>query len=206
MNLQDLKKVTLWALWLAQWAGVMRRSYIRRPPAQKSCKLDLAKDTHIGRLKWENRAPKTPYRCVMCFTWLVKPNKTDQIGYKVFEKTFLVDKDLDVISASAEIDYMLNIRGECDKSEPLVLDPSTGRELTIVTSPVKLAEKMAEAGLSGKVIKGHMLQIGGVSVYANSGAPRPVTAGFMGFWTSASRLNYLFYFLFIVYVGVQKRD
>lgn len=63
--------------------------------------------------------------------------------------------------------------------------------MTAAASRKKLAEKVEEAGLSGKFIKGHSLRIGGASAYDNSSTAGAATAGFMGFWTSGARWDYM---------------
>lgn len=191
MDLQELEDATLWALWLTQWQGVMRGSDILRPADQENRTWDIKKDTHIGRLKWECIDPRTHHGCDMILRWDMKPRKTDQSGEKDFEKTFLVDNEYDSLSAGAAIEHTLNVRGWREKSDPLFLDYKTGKEVTLATSRKKLAEKVKEAGLSEKFMKGHSLLIGAASAYANSSAAGPATASFMGFWTSGARWDYM---------------
>lgn len=63
--------------------------------------------------------------------------------------------------------------------------------MTIATSRKKLVEKVKEAGLSVKFIKWHSLRIGRASPYYNSSSAGEVTEGFMGFWTSGARWDYI---------------
>lgn len=84
----------------------------------------------------------------------MKSSKTDQIDGKVFQKTFLVDNDEDALSATAEIEQILHLRGKFEREEPLFLDPKTRNELTIAKSRRKLAEKVANVCFAGTLHKG----------------------------------------------------
>lgn len=44
-------------LWLAQWQGVMRSRDMLRPADDGKLKWEKARDTHVGRLKWESIDP-----------------------------------------------------------------------------------------------------------------------------------------------------
>lgn len=191
MKLREQEDITFWALWLAQWQGLMRGSDILRPVDQKGRKWDTSRDTHIGRLLWENVDPKPHHGCEMRLQWTMKQSKTDQSVEKAFERSFLVDHDHDILSAEAAIEYMLTNRGHYEKDDPLFIYPNTRKEVTIAASKRKLAKRVEEAGFSGKFIEGHSLRIGGSSAYANYGAAGPATAGFMGFWTLGSRCDYM---------------
>lgn len=191
IDLKELEDTTLWSLWLTQWQVVIRGLDILRPVDQNNSMWDIKKDKHIGPIKLEAIDPKMHHSCDMRLRWDMKPTKTEQSGEKDFEKTLLVDNEYDLISAGAAIEQMLNLRGRAEKSDPLFFDYKTGKEVTLATSRKKLAEKFKEAGLSEKFIKGHSLRIGGASAYANSSAAGAATAGFMGFWTSGARWDYM---------------
>lgn len=144
---------TLWAMWISQWQGVMRWSDILRPADQKPRRWDAAKDTHIGRFNWEVVDPNTHHGCSLRMRWKMKPIKTHHSGEKGFEKTFLVYHKEDTLSAAAAIEFMLSMRKNYKKNDPLFIYVLTGKEVTLVTSRKRLVDKIAEASLRLKFIK-----------------------------------------------------
>lgn len=125
MNMDDQSDDTLWALWLAQWQGVMRGSDILRQMDQKARSWYIRKETHIGRLKWESVDPRTPHGCNMRLRWDMKQTKTNQNGEKRLENSILVENEHDSLPAGAAIEHMISMRGRVDKADPLLLDSST---------------------------------------------------------------------------------
>lgn len=59
----------------------------------------------------------------------------------------------------------------------------------LASSRKYLSEKLADAGMSDKFIKGNLLRIGSASAYANSSAAGMDTAEFMGIWTSGGQME-----------------
>lgn len=140
IRLSELEDAKLWALWPSQWQVVVSGSDILRPTNQKARKWDLTKDTNIGRLQWEVVDQKTHHGCDMRLRWSMKSRKTDQSGEESFKKTFSVDHDNYVLSAAANIEFMLTIRRRYGKNNPISNDPNTGKEPTVARSRQTLAE------------------------------------------------------------------
>lgn len=103
MNLEDRKDATLWALWLSQCQGVMRGSDILRPTADKKRPCCKDRDTHAGRLIWEEVDPDKHEDCKWRLRCLLKPDKTDQVRERGCEKTFLKDDTEDALSVASAI-------------------------------------------------------------------------------------------------------
>lgn len=155
------------------------KELVIRPPDDKSRRWDPARDTHIGRITWEDVNPAENCGCKTRVRWRLKPSKTDTGGGKCFEKTFLVDGNRIAISACTFC--LLHKRGYKDDwdhiNTSLFEDPETGKEVTIAISRKFLEEKVIEAGLLPQNIKGNSLRIGGATAYANSPKSGSITAG-----------------------------
>lgn len=165
MQLDDLKDLTYCARLASQFQGVMRSSNILRPSDGKARRWDPKKDTHVGRITWEDVDPAANGGRKTRMRWRLKPSKTDPGGEKRFEKTFLVDGDRNAISDGFAISSLLHMRGYRDDwnhlNTPLFTDPETGKEVTIASSRKLLGAKVKEAGLSPQHVKGDSLRIRG---------------------------------------------
>lgn len=191
MSMDNLRDLTFWALWSAQWKGVMRSSDILRLTVEKAWRWDPAKGTYVGRFTCEDVEPEENGGCKTRMSWRLKPKKTDQGGENSFEKTFLADSDRSATSAVFAIYSLTHKMGYCDDWDhlnvPLLLDPDTGKEVTISSSRTMLAMKVREADLSPQHIKRHSLRIGGATAYENSREGGSITVVLLGLWESGAR-------------------
>lgn len=89
----------------------MRGSDILRPADQRSRKWVPKRDTNVGRIMWEEVQTSSNHGCAMKMRWKLKPTKTYQARTKGSEKSFLLDKKPEALSAAKEVQRMVELRG-----------------------------------------------------------------------------------------------
>lgn len=122
----------------------------------------------------------------------MKPTKTDQAGEKGFQKTFVVDKTDDSLSAGYAILHMLKndvVKGD-QSTVPLFRDKETNREISYTYAKQRLKDVLIMAGLRSLATGIHSLRIGGATAYCNSPNGGEIVAGYMGLWVSDAKYAY----------------
>lgn len=78
MRMDNLRDLNFWEL-SSQWQGVMRSREILRPTDDKAWRWDPSRDTHVGRIIWEDVSPGTG-TARRKMIWRLKTSKKDQGG------------------------------------------------------------------------------------------------------------------------------
>jgi len=166
LNLQtDAWHRVLWAFWLTQWQGGLRPGDLIRSANEAQRKWNPAKDTHRGRLRPEvaMTSENKPLGTKLVLT--LKPVKNDQRNERIMEKSFIIDKHPNALSAGAAILHMLKEDPNTERSElvPLFRHPATKREISYKDAAEALKEALKLAGLHNLASGLHCLRIGGIS-------------------------------------------
>jgi hypothetical protein len=187
---------TLWAFFLTCWQGVCRSGdLLRGKKGRGRTQWNPALDTHLGRLSVEAvRAPDGIITRRRRIILALKPTKTDPTGERGFEKTFIIDKDPDSLSAGAAIFDMLAksplLSSPLPAEEiPLFYDPRTKRELAYTDAAADLKSLLMKCGHQELATGLHSLRIGGTTCAAATGGE--YVSSCLGLWSGNTRYTYL---------------
>lgn len=185
---------TLWALWLTQWQGVSRSGDLIRPKSEMARAWNPKRDTHRGRLSFEDQKDRSGRTIGKRVVIILKPTKTDQTGEMGLVKSFIIDDDPLALSAGHAIVEML--RGDdlapgSLEDLPLLRNHITGREVSYQDSSAELKRLLVLAGYPELASGLHCLRIGGATAAANYPTGGELIAGFMGCWSSTTRRDYM---------------